>query len=61
MIAAILWVVRFIIAYWVIRIILLMVRGASIKRPRDPGARNGPVQRFDTKGKNISEAEFKDV
>jgi hypothetical protein len=55
------WVARFLIAYWLIRIILLLVRGPSAKRRKAPEARNETVQRFDATGKNISEAEFKDI
>ena len=61
MTAVILWILRFIIAYWVIRIILLLVRGASAKRKGAPGAESESVRRFDAKGKNISDAEFKDL
>jgi hypothetical protein len=61
MTALILWIMRFIIAYWVIRIILLMLRGKAGKRPFSPKTKKESVQRFDSKGKNISDAEFKDM
>ncbi len=61
MTAIIFWIARFLIAYWIIRIILLMVRGPSAKRRKAPGAGKEPVRRFDATGKNISEAEFKDI
>jgi hypothetical protein len=55
MTVAILWLIRFIIAYWIIRIILLTIRGKSAKKKPEP------VRRFDSEGKNISDAEFKDM
>jgi hypothetical protein len=61
MTAVILWVLRFIIAYWIIRIILLMIKGKAVKRPGASGKKNESIKRFDAKGKNISDAEFKDM
>ena len=61
MTALILWIMRFIIAYWVIRIILLMLRGKAGKRPSAPKTKKESVQRFDSEGKNVSDAEFKDM
>jgi hypothetical protein len=61
MTALILWIMRFIIAYWVIRIILLMLRGGVKKRPRTPEEKKESVRRFDSSGKNISDADFKDM
>jgi hypothetical protein len=61
MTAVILWLIRFIIAYWIIRIILLMIKGKAAKSSGASKKKNESVQRFDTKGKNISDADFKEM
>jgi hypothetical protein len=61
MTAVILWFARFLIAYWIIRIILLMIRGEASKKRSAQRKTTESVRRFDTKGKNISDAEFKEM
>jgi hypothetical protein len=57
----ILWFVRFLIAYWLLRIILLTMKGIAVKRTSTSRRTTEPIRRFDSKGKNISDAEFREM
>ena len=61
MTAIILWLIRFLIAYWIIRIILLTIKGKPEKGTSTQKKTTESSRRFDTKGKNISDAEYKNM
>ena len=61
MTAALLWIIRFFVLYCIIKIVLSVIRS----RPPGPAgprpAKRKKEGRFDAKGKNVSEADFKEL
>lgn len=58
MTVALLWTIRLIIIYFIIKVALSILNRNKKKRPLHP---DNTVRRFDDKNKNISDGDFKDL
>jgi len=60
MTAILLWLIRFFILYWIIKIVYSLVRRPVTPQP-PPGGSGKKTRRFDPGAKKVSEADFKEL
>jgi hypothetical protein len=61
MTAAILWIMRILCAYFIIKIVFAVMRGAAPKDQKKDFKKKPSVRRFNGKGKDISDAEYNEI
>jgi hypothetical protein len=61
MTVAILWLLRILFVYFIIRFVFSLFRSRTPKDHKKDFKKKDSVRRFDEKGKNISDGDFKDI
>jgi hypothetical protein len=61
MTVAIVWILRIIFFYFLIRFVFALFKSPAKSGPKADGKKSSAASRFDDKGKNISDADFKDI